>query len=90
MVKQTIVVQNETGLHARPAARFVQLASKFKSEISVLKVEEGERINAKSIMGIMSGGISQGTLISIEAEGEDEDEAVASLIRLVESNLDEA
>jgi len=89
MVKQTIIVQNKTGLHARPASQFVQLASKFKSEISIRKVKEEVNINAKSIMGIMAGGISQGTLISIEADGEDENEAVASLIELVEGCFDE-
>lgn len=90
MVKREIMVDNETGLHARPAAQFVQLASKYKSEIFVLKVEQQERVNAKSIIGIMAGGISKGTLISIEAEGPDENEAVSSLAELVQSKFGEA
>ncbi len=88
MFKQEIVVKNKTGLHARPAAQFVELASKFKSEISV--VNDGEKVNAKSIIGIMSGGIGEGTEISIEAEGSDEQEAVMALIQLVESKFGEA
>ena len=87
MAKQTIIVQNEMGLHARPAAQFVQLASRFKSEVSVLKVRENKRLNAKSMMEILAGGISKDTLISIEAGGEDEDEAVASLVKLVGSRF---
>ena len=88
MFKQEIVVQNKTGLHARPAAQFVELASKFKSEISV--VNDGDKVNAKSIIGIMSGGIGEGAEISIEAEGSDEQEAVMALIQLVESKFGEA
>ena len=90
MVKREIMVDNETGLHARPAAQFVQLASKYKSEIFVMKVEQQERINAKSIIGIMAGGISKGTLISIEAEGADEKEAVSSLAELIQGKFGEA
>ncbi len=90
MVKQEIIVQNETGLHARPASQFVQLASKYKSEITVSKVGQKERINAKSIIAILSYGMIKGTKISIEAVGEDEREAVASLIELIQSNFAEA
>lgn len=89
MVNQEIVVQNETGLHARPAAQFVQLASKYKSEVFVVKLEQGERINAKSIIGIMAGGITKGTGISVEVSGEDENEALAALIELIQSKFGE-
>ena len=65
MVKKEVTVLNATGLHARPASMFVQTAGKFKSKIFVIK--EGNAINAKSIMGIMAGGISQGTTIEIQA-----------------------
>lgn len=87
MVKKEITVLNATGLHARPASMFVQTAGKFKSKIFVVK--DGNSINAKSIMGIMAGGISQGTTIEIEAEGEDETEAVNALIQLISDKFGE-
>lgn len=90
MFRQEIVVQNKTGLHARPAAQFVELASKYKSEISILSEGNGDKINAKSIIGIMSGGIGEGSKIAIEAEGGDEQEAVTALVELVESKFGEA
>ena len=78
---KSITVTNETGLHARPASLFVQKAARFKSDIDVLLNEK--RINAKSIMGILSAGIGQGTEIIIEAEGEDAKDAVDALVALV-------
>lgn len=85
-IKETIVL-NATGLHARPASMFVQTAGKYKSKIFVIK--DGQRINAKSIMGIMAGGIAQGTTVSIEAEGEDEEAAVEALVKLIEDKFGE-
>ncbi|MDN5330812.1 MAG: phosphocarrier protein HPr [Tepidanaerobacteraceae bacterium] len=87
MYEKTIVVKNKTGLHARPAAMFVQTANKFKSEIFVEK--EGKKVNAKSIMGVMSLAVSQGTTITILAQGEDEKDAVEALVELVESRFGE-
>lgn len=87
MVQQTVTVKNKTGLHARPAALFVQAANKFKSEIFIEK--EGKKVNAKSIMGVMSLAVSQGTQITISAEGEDEKEAVEKLVELIESKFGE-
>lgn len=87
MVQQIVTVKNKTGLHARPAALFVQAANKFKSEIFIEK--EGKRVNAKSIMGVMSLAVSQGTQITILAEGEDEKEAVKKLVELIESKFGE-
>ena len=87
MYENTVLVKNKTGLHARPAALFVQAANKFKSEIFIEK--EGKRVNAKSIMGVMSLAVSQGSTISISAQGEDEGEAVKKLIELVESKFGE-
>jgi catabolite repression HPr-like protein len=81
MAEQTVVVKLKTGLHARPAALFVQEANKFSSEIFVVKNEK--KVNAKSIMGIMSLAISSGTEIVIQAEGSDAENAVASLVTLV-------
>jgi phosphocarrier protein len=66
---------------------FVQEAGKYKSEVNVIK--EGKKINAKSIMGIMAGGISKGTVLTIEAEGEDAQAAVDALVALVESKFGE-
>ncbi|MCR1899984.1 HPr family phosphocarrier protein [Irregularibacter muris] len=86
-MQKSVTVQNATGLHARPASMFIQTASKFKSDIFVIK--DGNRINAKSIMGIMAAGISQGTEIIIEAKGPDEGEAVEKLAELVESKFGE-
>lgn len=85
MEKRTIIVKNKTGLHARPAALFVQTAGKFLSEIIVKK--EDKEVNAKSIMGIMALGVSQGNEITIIARGEDEKEAVEALVDLLENKL---
>ncbi|SHE94692.1 catabolite repression HPr-like protein/phosphocarrier protein [Seinonella peptonophila] len=82
MVEKKVVVQLLTGLHARPAARFVQEANKFASEIYVVK--ENKKVNAKSIMGVMSLAVSRGMEISIQAEGPDEEQAVDVLIGMVD------
>jgi len=87
MVIKEVTVLNATGLHARPASMFVQTAGKFKAKIFVIK--EGNSINAKSIMGIMAGGISQGTTIQIKAEGEDEADAVDALVQLINDKFGE-
>ncbi|WP_427339789.1 HPr family phosphocarrier protein [Caloranaerobacter sp. DY30410] len=87
MEKRTITVKNKAGLHARPAALFVQTAGKFLSEITVKK--DDKEVNAKSIMGIMALGVSQGNEITIIARGEDEKEAVEALVDLLENKLDE-
>jgi catabolite repression HPr-like protein len=81
MVQQQVVVKLKTGLQARPAAFFVQEANRFVSEIFVEK--ENKKVNAKSIMGIMSLAISSGTEITISAEGPDASQAVTSLANLV-------
>lgn len=87
MFSKEVTVLNATGLHARPASMFVQEAGKYKSEIFAIK--NGNKINAKSIMGIMAGGISQGTVVTIQAEGEDEQAAVEALVTLIESKFGE-
>ncbi len=87
MFQQNVIVKNKTGLHARPAALFVQTANKFKSEIFIEK--QGKKVNAKSIMGVMSLAVSQGTEITISAQGEDEKEAVNKLVELIESKFGE-
>jgi phosphocarrier protein len=82
LIRSRVVVVNATGLHARPATLLVNLASSFKSDV---KIEKNERIvNAKSIMGLLSLGITENEEITIIAEGEDELEAVNTLKTLVE------
>jgi phosphocarrier protein HPr len=87
MVQKSIKVINDTGLHARPAALFVQAAGKYTSKIWIEKDEK--KVNAKSIMGIMSLGVSKGAIINIGADGPDEVEAVDILIDLIESKFEE-
>ena len=87
MQESTVVVQNKVGLHARPAAMFVQLANKFKSKILIAKTENDKEVNAKSILSILTMGINQGTEIRIRANGEDEEDAVNALYELIETNF---
>ncbi len=86
MKQSTVKVCNKDGLHARPAAVFVQLANKFNSEVWIEK--DNKRVNAKSIMGVMSLGISADTEITVVAQGEDEDKAVKALVELVTSEFE--
>jgi phosphotransferase system HPr (HPr) family protein len=82
-----LTVRHKVGLHARPAALFVQTAKQFKSDI---KVTHGERVaNAKSILNVLTLGASQGAVITISAEGEDADQALEALETLVEDNFGE-
>ena len=87
MVYKDVVVQNQVGLHARPATFFIQKANEFKSSIWVEKEER--RINAKSLLGVLSLGIMGGAEIRILADGSDADDAVASLSALVDSGFAE-
>ena len=80
-------MQNQVGLHARPATFFIQRANEFKSSIWVEK--EKRRANAKSLLGVLSLGITGGTDIKIIADGQDEAEAIASLEKLVVSGFSE-
>ena len=81
------MVQNQVGLHARPASFFIQKANEFKSSIWIEKEER--RVNAKSLLGILSLGIVGGTQIRIIADGADEQEAVTALTELVDSGFAE-
>jgi phosphocarrier protein len=87
MVEKTIEITNPTGLHARPAALFVQTAGKFTSNIWIKAGQK--KVNAKSIMGLISLAISNGTEITIIADGEDEDLAVKEITDLVTSDFGE-
>lgn len=85
MFVKDVKVQNQVGLHARPATFFIQKANEFKSSIWVEKEER--RVNAKSLLGVLSLGIMGGTDIRIMAGGPDEEEAVQELVKLVESGF---
>jgi phosphocarrier protein len=85
MCVKDVVVENQVGLHARPATFFIQKANEFKSSIWVEKEER--RANAKSLLGVLSLGIMGGTQIRIIAGGTDEQEAVEALAKLVESGF---
>ena len=87
LIKKQVKVANETGLHARPASIFVEKANEYQAEVKLIK--ESQAANAKSIMGIMSLGVNQDTEVTIQAEGEDAEEAVESLVTLVENNFGE-
>ena len=87
MFVKDVVVQNQVGLHARPATFFIQKANEFKSSIWIEKEER--RVNAKSLLGILSLGIVGGTAIRIIADGADEELAVQSLVDLVDSGFSE-
>ena len=87
MFVKDVVVQNKVGLHARPAIFFIQKANEFKSSIWVEKEER--RINAKSLLGVLSLGIIGGAQIRIIADGPDEEDAVNGLVELVESGFAE-
>ena len=83
MYLKDVTVKNQVGLHARPATFFIQKANEFKSSVWVEKEER--RVNAKSLLGVLSLGIVGGTNIRIIADGVDEQAAVDSLVKLVES-----
>lgn len=80
-----VVVQNQVGLHARPATFFIQKANEYKSSIWVEK--ENRRVNAKSLLGVLSLGITKGLNITIIAEGSDEEKAVNELVDLISTNF---
>lgn len=85
MITKTVTLNNEDGLHARAAALFVRTANKYGSEITLQA--HGDSVNGKSIIGIMSLGAFCGEEVSISAVGVDEDEAIESLVNLVEDNF---
>ncbi|MCL2030923.1 MAG: HPr family phosphocarrier protein [Oscillospiraceae bacterium] len=85
MFSREIQVNNQVGLHARPATFFIQKANEFKCSIWVEKDER--RVNAKSLLGVLSLGIIKGTTITLLADGPDEQEAVDALHDLIVSNF---
>lgn len=87
MLTKTTKIKNKIGLHARPAAIFVRTCSKYRSDIFVEK--DGRKVNAKSIMGIMSLGVAPGEELKIIVDGIDEEAAMKDILDLVENRLDE-
>ena len=87
MVSRSVTIQNNVGLHARPATFFIQKANSYKCSIWVEK--EDCRVNAKSLLGVLSLGIVKGTTITLIADGNDENEAVSGLVDLVNSGFPE-
>ena len=87
MKKEKVILQNETGLHARPAGELVKLVSTFKSDVNL--TVNGRTVNAKSILAIMSLGIKASTEIEIECDGEDEEIAMAEILKAFENKFGE-
>ena len=87
MISKEVVINNQVGLHARPATFFIQKANEFKSSIWIEKDER--RVNAKSLLGVLSLGIVKGTAVTIIADGADQDDAVTTLSDLIDSDFSE-
>lgn len=87
MVKQEVTITNNIGLHARPATFFIQKANTFKSSIWIEK--DDRRVNAKSLLGVLSMGIAKGMTVTLIADGQDEAEAISVLVDLVQTGFAE-
>ena len=85
MFLKEVVVQNQVGLHARPATFFIQKANEYKSSVWIEKDEK--RVNEKSLLGVLSLGVTKGTNITIIADGVDEEKAVGELVSLISSDF---
>lgn len=87
MLSRDVKIVNEVGLHARPATFFIQKANTFKSSIWIEK--EDRRVNAKSLLGVLSMGIVKGTVVTLIADGDDENEALNGLEKLIQAELND-
>jgi phosphocarrier protein HPr len=87
LTRREVRISNRLGLHARAAARFVHTANRFRSRISAMR--DGRTMDGKSILGILLLAASQGSTLTLEADGEDEVEALEALVRLVEGGFGE-
>ncbi|AZO96501.1 HPr family phosphocarrier protein [Halocella sp. SP3-1] len=87
MLKKEVIIKNKTGLHARPAAVFVEAADRFESDVEI--IFDGIAVNAKSIIGVLSLGIGKGDQITLVTEGSDEKEALEYLIEIIEKSFGE-
>ena len=86
-LSEEITIKNSQGLHARPAALFVQVASRYNSSVTIEK--DGEKINGKSIMGILTLGVQPGAIIKLEVDGDDAKEVFTELKELLEKDVTE-
>jgi phosphocarrier protein len=86
-VEQTVMIQNELGLHARAATKLVQLASKYPCDVTLSK--DGHEVNGKSIMGVLMLVASKGTKVTIKAKGERAAEVVAAIVQLIDDKFGE-
>ena len=87
MVKKEVTVTNNIGLHARPATFFIQKANSYRSSIWIEK--DDRKVNAKSLLGVLSLGIAKGMTVTLIADGQDEETAIAGLVELVDSGFSE-
>ena len=85
MASSNITIQSKVGLHSKNATKFIQLANEFKSSIWIESLER--RVNAKSLLGVLSLGVVQGMTVKLIAEGVDETQAVSAIKNLVDSNF---
>lgn len=95
-VERTLKITNKLGLHARAAAKLVQMAARFKSELKIARIDSGKAsgaqatdVNAKSIMGVLMLAAGMGTTVRLQAEGDDAEEAIAALAGLIEGKFGE-
>ena len=87
MLEKIIVIKNKLGLHARPAAMFVQTTGKFKSSVKIIK--DGQEVDGKSIMGLMMLAAGLGTELKLLINGPDENELFAAIEQVIEAKFDE-
>jgi phosphocarrier protein len=87
MISREFSISNKLGLHARPSAQLTQVASRFEAEVHIAK--GGRRVNAKSIMGVMMLAAGQGSVVVVDADGPDEDQAVEAVGELIRSGFGE-
>lgn len=87
MVKKEVVITNNIGLHARPATFFIQKANTYKSSIWIEK--DDRKVNAKSLLGVLSMGIAKGMTVTLVADGQDENTAIDGLVALIQTGFAE-
>ena len=87
MISRNVVITNSSGLHARPATFFIQKANAYKCSVWIEK--EDRRVNAKSLLGVLSLGIAKGMTVTLLADGTDEESAIAGLVALIDSDFSE-
>ncbi len=87
MISRDYTISNKLGLHARPSAQLTQTASRFQSEIHIAR--NGRRVNAKSIMGVMMLAAGQGAIVTVDAQGEDAEEALTAIGELIAGKFGE-